>query len=164
MAKLNFYINRAGENLSSKDKSRLEHAKGLLKKLYGKNESIEYRISRLLKEDENEEGGEVTDKDIEDLDASVEDEMPKSTTVILQGENIVAMLKFLKENGVEGMQIKIGGDEEEDHQVFTLDENDLISSIEISDSEEAEKAGEESHEEHESGETPEEEAKEHENG
>lgn len=34
MSRLNFYINRAGENLSDKDHARLEHAKELLHKLY----------------------------------------------------------------------------------------------------------------------------------
>lgn len=32
MSRLNFYINRAGDNLSAEDKSRLEHAKSLLEK------------------------------------------------------------------------------------------------------------------------------------
>lgn len=34
MSRLNFYVNRAGKNLSSKDKSRLENAKDKLKKLF----------------------------------------------------------------------------------------------------------------------------------
>lgn len=34
MARLNFYINRAGSNLSSEDKSRLEAAKEKLRSLY----------------------------------------------------------------------------------------------------------------------------------
>jgi hypothetical protein len=34
MSRLNFYINRAGSNLSKKDKARLEEAKKLLQKLY----------------------------------------------------------------------------------------------------------------------------------
>lgn len=37
MSMLNFYINRAGTNLKSKDKSRLENAKKELRKLFGKN-------------------------------------------------------------------------------------------------------------------------------
>lgn len=36
MSRLNFYINRAGKNLSDKDKDRLENAKDALKKLYDK--------------------------------------------------------------------------------------------------------------------------------
>lgn len=35
MSRLNFYINRAGSNLSAEDKSRLEHAKDVLHDLYG---------------------------------------------------------------------------------------------------------------------------------
>jgi len=34
MARLNFYINRAGKNLGSSDRSRLEKAKKLLSSLY----------------------------------------------------------------------------------------------------------------------------------
>lgn len=34
MSRLNFYINRAGSNLSSSDKARLESAKDKLRKLY----------------------------------------------------------------------------------------------------------------------------------
>lgn len=34
MSRLNFYINRAGENLSSEDKKRLENAKEKLRKLF----------------------------------------------------------------------------------------------------------------------------------
>lgn len=36
MSMLNFYINRAGKNLSAKDKMRLEKAKVELRKLFGK--------------------------------------------------------------------------------------------------------------------------------
>ncbi|MCL5875715.1 MAG: DUF3175 domain-containing protein [Candidatus Dependentiae bacterium] len=36
MSMLNFYINRAGKNLSAKDKTRLEKAKVELRKLFGK--------------------------------------------------------------------------------------------------------------------------------
>ena len=36
MSRLNFYINRAGKNLSESDKKRLEEAKEELKALYGK--------------------------------------------------------------------------------------------------------------------------------
>ncbi len=36
MSRLNFYINRAGDNLSSKDHTRLEKAKAELEKLYTK--------------------------------------------------------------------------------------------------------------------------------
>jgi hypothetical protein len=35
MSRLNFYINRGGENLSDADKSRLEGAKDALHKAYG---------------------------------------------------------------------------------------------------------------------------------
>ena len=35
MSMLNFYINRAGRNLASRDRNRLERAKGELRKLYG---------------------------------------------------------------------------------------------------------------------------------
>lgn len=38
MSRLNFYINRAGKNLSDKDKARLEHAKKLLAAKYDKEE------------------------------------------------------------------------------------------------------------------------------
>lgn len=41
MERLNFYINRAGENLSTEDKSRLEDAKKKLSALYGKEEGAE---------------------------------------------------------------------------------------------------------------------------
>ena len=34
MSRLNFYVNRAGENLSADDKARLESAKEKLRKLY----------------------------------------------------------------------------------------------------------------------------------
>lgn len=36
MSRLNFYINRGGDNLSSSDKNRLERAKDQLKRAYGK--------------------------------------------------------------------------------------------------------------------------------
>lgn len=35
MSRLNFYINRGGDNLSSSEKSKLESAKEKLRKLYG---------------------------------------------------------------------------------------------------------------------------------
>lgn len=38
MSRLNFYINRAGKNLSRDDKERLENAKDELKKLYEKDD------------------------------------------------------------------------------------------------------------------------------
>jgi beta-lactam-binding protein with PASTA domain len=38
MARLNFYINRSGANLSDKDKARLDHAKELLHAKFEKNE------------------------------------------------------------------------------------------------------------------------------
>lgn len=37
MSMLNFYINRAGKNLSEKDKKRLEKAKTELRKVFGKD-------------------------------------------------------------------------------------------------------------------------------
>ena len=37
MSMLNFYINRAGRNLGSKDRTRLEKAKGELRTLYGRD-------------------------------------------------------------------------------------------------------------------------------
>jgi len=37
MSRLNFYINRAGENLSAEDKNRLELAKEKLRNLYKKS-------------------------------------------------------------------------------------------------------------------------------
>lgn len=37
MSSLNFYVNRAGKNLSAKDKDRLENAKEKLRALYGKD-------------------------------------------------------------------------------------------------------------------------------
>ena len=37
MSMLNFYINRAGRNLSAAKKARLEKAKGELRELYGKD-------------------------------------------------------------------------------------------------------------------------------
>ena len=40
MSRLNFYINRAGKNLSDEDKSRLEHAKELLSKHYEVKEGV----------------------------------------------------------------------------------------------------------------------------
>lgn len=39
MSALNFYLNRAGENLEDADKKRIEGAKDKLRKLYGKEES-----------------------------------------------------------------------------------------------------------------------------
>jgi exonuclease VII small subunit len=41
MGRLNFYINRAGKNLSAEDKKRLDAAKEKLSALYKKKESIE---------------------------------------------------------------------------------------------------------------------------
>lgn len=38
MSRLNFYINRGGDNLSSSDKQRLERAKDQLKRLYVKED------------------------------------------------------------------------------------------------------------------------------
>lgn len=38
MARLNFYVNRSGSNLSDKDKARLEYAKELLHKKFEKDE------------------------------------------------------------------------------------------------------------------------------
>jgi hypothetical protein len=148
MSMLNFYINRAGENLSPEDKVRLEKAKNELRKVYGVKESFQNRFSKILKEDETSENGDVSgkdvpeegvsDSDIEDIDATTEEE--EYTTVTLQGENILALLNFIKDNGVEGMEIKIGDDE--NHEIFTLDENDLISSIETTKEEEPEEAPE----------------------
>ncbi len=40
MSRLNFYINRAGKNLSEKDKERLNDAKDKLKTLYAKDKKI----------------------------------------------------------------------------------------------------------------------------
>jgi hypothetical protein len=37
MSMLNFYINRAGKNLSDKDRQRLEQAKNELRKIFKKN-------------------------------------------------------------------------------------------------------------------------------
>jgi len=34
MSRINFYVNRAGDNLSSEDKGRLEHAKEILSRSY----------------------------------------------------------------------------------------------------------------------------------
>lgn len=39
MSMLNFYINRAGRNLSARDRQRLERAKDELRKLYGRTSS-----------------------------------------------------------------------------------------------------------------------------
>lgn len=36
MSMLDFYINRAGKNLSEQDRKRLEHAKSQLQKLFGR--------------------------------------------------------------------------------------------------------------------------------
>ena len=41
MSRLNFYINRSGENLSKSRKETLEAAKNKLRKLYDKGEKVE---------------------------------------------------------------------------------------------------------------------------
>jgi len=45
MSRLNFYINRAGKNLSDKDKARLERAKKLLAAKYDKEENKTKKVS-----------------------------------------------------------------------------------------------------------------------
>lgn len=56
MSRLNFYINRAGSNLSAEDKGRLENAKEELRKLYGTAESRR-RPAKEAVEDVDEIGG-----------------------------------------------------------------------------------------------------------
>lgn len=43
MSMLNFYINRAGRNLSSTDRARLEKTKRELRKVFGKDERLHKR-------------------------------------------------------------------------------------------------------------------------
>lgn len=87
MARLNFYVNRAGSNLSDDDKARLEKAKGALsKKLAAMKEEVEKvaRAAGVVLERKDEDDDAAMNMDGEGEGAGKDDEEEELPKIVLQ--------------------------------------------------------------------------------